>query len=96
MLSELGYPPFANDSLAIRVAIQRGLLNSVRMLLEDGRADPGIQNNVCLMIACYNGHTEIVRLLLADPRVDPTTRERAHIDVLVLLLADWRLADRVL
>lgn len=55
VLLELGYPPFANKSLAIRVAVQRGK-----------RADPGVRDDVCLMIACYNGYTEIVRPLLAD------------------------------
>ena len=112
VLLELGYPPFANDSLAIRLAVRMGALSSVRILLADGRADPGAQNNVCLLIACYNGYTEIVRLLLADTRVDPTehnaaalccaqernrdrfrTGERAHIDIVMLLLSDWRLAS---
>ena len=42
----------------------------VRLLLEDGRADPSAANNAPMYVAIQNGHIEVVRLLRMDPRID--------------------------
>jgi hypothetical protein len=44
----------------------------VKFLLEDGRLDPGANDNSAIYRAVMNCHTEIVVLLLADKRVDPS------------------------
>lgn len=42
------------------------------MLLEDGRADPCINESVCLTDSASNGHIDIVKMLLEDGRADPS------------------------
>ena len=61
--------PHLEDCL--RIAISHGHTEIVRLLLEDGRADPGADHQWALVAAAEAGHAEIIRLLLADPRVDP-------------------------
>lgn len=46
-----------------------GYVDDVKLLLEDGRADPGAKENRAIKEASKNGHSEIVRLLLQDKRV---------------------------
>ena len=42
----------------------------IKLLLDDGRIDPSINNNFAIRIASSNGHFNIVKLLLNDTRVD--------------------------
>lgn len=52
-----------------------GHVEVVRLLLNDGRLDPSINNNKALIDACNGEQVEYVRLLLEDPRVDPKARD---------------------
>ncbi len=59
--------PSVNDNAAIRWASENGHAEVVRLLLEDGRADPtttGEDNPI--RWASTNGHWEVVELLLGD------------------------------
>jgi hypothetical protein len=76
-----------------------GHASVVKLLLQDGRADPAIQNNISIRRAAEQGHKEVVRLLLQDPRVDPTANRNGalrnavvegHTEVVKLLLEDGR------
>lgn len=60
-----------NYSGALRLAAARGHADIVKMLLEDGRADPTICNSDALSWAAIYGHQHVIDLLLADGRVDP-------------------------
>ena len=88
-------------SNAVSLATQHGHTEIVRLLLEDGRADPSANDNNAIKHACCEGHIEIVRLLLQDPRVNPDVNyygvttitlaiENGHVDVVRLLLEDGR------
>jgi ankyrin repeat protein len=82
-------------SNAITTATQHGHTEIVRLLLEDGRADPSANDNNAIKHACCEGHIEIVRLLLQDPRVNPDVNyygatTNGHVDVVRLLLEDGR------
>ncbi|KAI8850449.1 hypothetical protein BC829DRAFT_389452 [Chytridium lagenaria] len=46
----------------------------MKLLLNDGRADPASNSNEPLSLACLNNNLPAVRLLLTDPRVTPTPR----------------------
>jgi ankyrin repeat protein len=48
---------------------------AIKLLLEDGRADPAYKNSLCLALAHYRGHTDIVKLLLVDNRVNKNAVE---------------------
>lgn len=61
-----------NYSGALRIAAARGHAYIVKMLLEDGRADPTICNSDALSWAAIYGHQHVIDLLLADGRVDPS------------------------
>ena len=80
----------------IREAVVEGHVDILRVLLEDGRCDPGEDDNGAIGNAAMNGKVEIVQVLLEDPRVDPGGGEDYAIrwaswfgqaDVVSLLLA---------
>lgn len=91
--------PFADDGIALRRAAFNGHSEVVRLLLQDGRADPGSRNNAAMLVAAGYGYSDVVKLLLHDVRVDPASHMAAslrwaawkgHTQVLELLLADGR------
>ena len=45
---------------------------TVKILLQDERADPSADDNFAIRLASENGHTETVKVLLQDERVDPS------------------------
>ena len=53
------------------IEISRGYAQVVRLLLEDGRADPCASNNEAIQQACCNGFVDVVNLLLKDGRANP-------------------------
>ncbi|PRP84058.1 putative ankyrin repeat protein [Planoprotostelium fungivorum] len=55
---------------ALSLASQFGSLGVIKILLEDGRANPTYNHCCCLRLACANGHVEVVRLLIQLPSVD--------------------------
>ena len=73
----------------------------VRLLLEDGRMNPGLDNSYPIFFASENGLVESLRLLLIDGRADPTivedfrsvisfAAEYEQLEVVRLLLLDGR------
>jgi hypothetical protein len=71
----------------------------MRLLLDDGRADPTTGNNIAIRRSSGDGHDGVVRLLLEDGRADPTACNNdairrssinRHTDALQLLLDDGR------
>jgi len=83
--------------------VERGHIDILRRLLQDGRADPAANNNLALRNAMgpsYNpGDPQIVLLLAQDSRVDPTidrnrplrwVAERGSAEIVRLLLANPR------
>ncbi|KNC86258.1 hypothetical protein SARC_01580 [Sphaeroforma arctica JP610] len=63
------------DPYVFTMAIRRGNLAIVKLLLQDGRADPAARDNTAFVLACRTGRLGVVRLLLQDPRIDPTAQE---------------------
>jgi len=61
------------------LAATRGHEDAVRVLLEDGRADPAAADargsSACLRRACRAGRTPLVQMLLKDRRADPAARD---------------------
>lgn len=69
------------DESAFTMAIEhyhnhpKEILQIIKLLLKDGRADPSLNNNEHIIIASRYGHLEVVKLLLNDSRVDPSARD---------------------
>lgn len=55
--------------IVLITAVEIGHLDVVRALLEDGRADPSIDNNQALYLSCCQRKYEICFALLSDQRV---------------------------
>lgn len=88
-----------SDNEAIQYASYDGCIETVRILLEDGRLNPAINNNQAIIYATQKGHAEIVKLLLQDTRVDPTDQNNMVVlstiklgltEILKILLQDPR------
>lgn len=58
-----------SDSIIIEAATS--FPEILKLFLDDGRLDPGFQNNTAIFRACEQGYFENIKLLLADPRVNP-------------------------
>lgn len=65
-------PVIPGDSEAFRLAAKKGYTNIIKLLLKDGRCDPGAQKNNAIRMASNCGHSGTVRALLSSPCVDPT------------------------
>ena len=61
--------PRVNDKHLIKIAAEKGHVNIVEMLLDDGRADPGALVKAC-NIAFQKGYKDILTLLFKDPRIN--------------------------
>lgn len=86
-----------NDWVQLALVLRE--LDTVKLLLEDPRVDPTLNDSKILLIAADLGYTEIVTLLLTKHQVDPAAQNNAaiksaasqgHTGVLALLLADKR------
>lgn len=102
VLLQIGYDPTVDDNKAITLACNHGRTDVVRLLLADGRANPGVQESYPLALAC-NHSVELIHLLLSDERVDPSACDNRAIrvaaswgspDVVRLLLSDKRVNAR--
>ncbi|KAJ3010639.1 UNVERIFIED_CONTAM: hypothetical protein HDU68_002043, partial [Siphonaria sp. JEL0065] len=90
----------SSDNYCIYEAAANGHVQVLKLVLEDGRADPGNTDNAdCIHMASEGKHIEVVRLLLDDGRADPSENENAAViaacskgslDLVQLLLADAR------
>jgi len=71
--------PIFNDvvvsfgSECLHFASQAGFAPIVRLLLEDGRADPSYRGDAALCTAAWNGHYDVVLMLISHPKVNPYT-----------------------
>lgn len=65
-------PVIPGDSEAFRLAAKKGYTNIIKLLLKDGRCNPGAQKNNAIRMASNGGHSGTVRVLLSSPCVDPT------------------------
>ena len=90
--------PRNNDNNAIRIAIENNYSEIVKLLLEDGRADPNYHDS-SIRWAASKGYTEVIRLILEDGRVNPVdddnyplniAAEFGRIEVVKLYLKDGR------
>lgn len=86
-------------SEALLISCERGHTELVKMMLDDGRASPTINDGYPLAKACQYDHPEIVKLLLADSRVSPNTCNEepiknacmfGNLEVVKILLEDGR------
>ena len=106
----LQYPwidPTLHDEKNISVidlAIKKGHLEIVKLLLEDSRIDPSEEGSFVLGLASEYGHLDIVQLLLQCPQVDPSDKnnysiifasQNGHLDIVALLLQDSRVDPTV-
>ncbi|KAI8891883.1 hypothetical protein BC833DRAFT_626368 [Globomyces pollinis-pini] len=80
-------------------AIDKNLVDVVKVLLEDGRSDPSTNNNYAIQLTSAYGFTDIVRMLLDDQRVVPSSEDNQSIrqaseygypDIVKMLLNDER------
>ncbi len=89
VLSHPRIDPSVFDNRALEIAVKRGDIKTLKLLMEDPRVDPSFNDNFALKWSISSNRYEIVKLLLADPRVDPIDHNQ---DIIELLLND----DRVL
>eukprot|EP01134_Creolimax_fragrantissima_P001097 CFRG1097T1 len=89
-----------NNSLALRVSALRGHTDVVRVLLKNGRVDPGEKQNQALYNASFHGHTEVVKLLLESDGVNPMAEgnraflfacRKGNTEIIRLFLKDRRM-----
>lgn len=95
LLLEYGLDPTTHNS--IKSAVYHGYTDILKVLLQDGRIDPAVENNWPIKIASQRGFEDCVALLLQDGRVDPTASgsirfasQFGHTKVVSLLLEDGR------
>ena len=88
-----------NCTFYLAVGLEQGIAEVVRLLLEDGRADPAAKEIDTLYLACSGGHKSVLSLLLKDGRVDPTVAipviisnlsREMNLEIVEVLLADPR------
>ena len=88
----------------IRHSAQYGHDKVVKLLLEDGRANPTADANYAITVSARYGHFEVVKLLLEDGRANPAADsnyaisasvQNMHLDVVKLLLKDERVDPTV-
>jgi hypothetical protein len=91
--------PEQQKSRSIQTAVELGRYSILKLLLEDGRANPAEFCDAFVKNAASGGHSKILRLLLKDPRVNPSedenyalrlAAENGHYQCLKLLYNDER------
>lgn len=91
------WDPTVDNNYAVIGAAERGYLEMVKLLLEDGRANPSEYNNIAIQNVAETGKIEMMQLLLKDGRVNPMANNHAAIKKAALLdrismfnvLKDW-------
>jgi hypothetical protein len=72
--------PSIHESKALRLALRRRKARGMHaervalMLLQDGRCDPSVRDNIAIRNSAWLGYRKVVHLLLGDPRVDSKAR----------------------
>ncbi|KAJ3081383.1 hypothetical protein HDU99_005840 [Rhizoclosmatium hyalinum] len=61
---------------ALLAAVLNDFPEIAKILLEDGRADPGYQNSMALIRASLRADVDMVRLLMEDGRSDPSVKNQ--------------------
>lgn len=99
------FSPSRYESLVLRQACNGNLANPegraqvVKLLLEDGRADPAAKDSLCIQETMNPCNLEILKLLLVDGRADPSCEDNCllrwacqegHIEIVSLSLKDPR------
>ncbi len=56
--------PTANDHEAIKLAVSGGWTDTVQKLLDDGRSDPALENNLLIRVASKKGLLSSLMFLL--------------------------------
>jgi ankyrin repeat protein len=75
LLSHPAVDPCGNNNEIIKTIAANGPVTSLRLLLEDSRIDPSVDDNEPLIQACQVGESpECVALLLSHPSVNPNAR----------------------
>ncbi|KAJ3283507.1 hypothetical protein HDU79_008993 [Rhizoclosmatium sp. JEL0117] len=100
LLDDKRFDPYKCDNLfCLAVCRLKNADDVVDLLLKDGRADPGGDENSALLMAARKGCANIISKLLRDSRVDPMSwncgalceaAKKGHKDVALLLLNDSR------
>lgn len=66
-----GVDPADSSNDIVRLAVQSGNMEAVRILMSDSRVDISDMKDFSLSTAVINGNVEMVRLILRDSRVNP-------------------------
>lgn len=96
---------FLDYNMAMCYAAQFGHAPVLKLLLEDGRADPTVDDNTPMKIAVMHGFVSVLDALLMDGRADPTADDNLLIrsavrrgkqsDVVKALMRDHRVRKGV-
>lgn len=98
------YDPGYLNNIAVRKVIQRGCLETMKILLADSRVDSSQDGNAVLNIAMRKKDPSILMELLKDPRVDPSNdgntlikvaSANGWVDIVKLILQDSRVDPQV-
>lgn len=98
LLPKIKFTPQFNE--AIKISAEKGFLKLTKLLLEDSRFDPSVDNNYALRMSLANGHQKVAELLLRDPRVDAQSNDNyavkksindGYTGVIKILLEDERI-----
>lgn len=93
-------PSQASLNECLKLAIENGQTDSVKILISESKADPAYHSNFPIRFASINDDLDTVKFLLNDKRVDPTAEhnealmaavEYNNIEVVKLLLNDPRI-----
>lgn len=63
LLQDIRVDPATNLSYALRWSCRRGHIDTVRLLLDDGRSDPSALDYSCFQSARHNQHSQVLILL---------------------------------
>lgn len=79
----------------LKAAVRHRKVDIIRLLLEDSRIDPSIDDNSLIVDASTAESPEIVDLLLKDPSVDPSVNDNRPVR-LATFYGNWKVVDRLL
>jgi ankyrin repeat protein len=74
LIQDKRFNPSDGNRAILQSAIS-GLTEQIRLLLQDGRVDPSVENNQAIIDASKHGNLEVVKLLLQDRRVNPSAQD---------------------
>jgi hypothetical protein len=73
--SSRGLDPASSNNLTLRVASYSGRADVVKLLLNDARVDPLVNDNECIIMADKLYHYPVVQIYLHDDRINPQRSE---------------------